>query len=52
VQGTCIGENIEIHKHGEREGISRSDAFSIRSGGAFQRQAERLVVTEKSLSLE
>ncbi len=47
VQGTCISENIEIHEHGEMEGISRSDAFSIRPGGCFLGQAERLVVTEK-----
>ncbi|WP_435928621.1 bactofilin family protein [Dryocola sp. BD613] len=42
VQGTCISESIEIHEHGVMEGISRSGSLSIRPGGCFIGQAERL----------
>ncbi|WP_167613240.1 bactofilin family protein [Cedecea colo] len=52
VKGTCISENIEIHEHGSMEGISRSNAFSIRPGGAFLGQAERRVAAEKKPEAE
>ena len=52
VQGTCISENIEIHEHGVMEGISRSVALSIRPGGSFIGQAERLVVEAKDPEAE
>ncbi|MCT4703357.1 polymer-forming cytoskeletal protein [Enterobacteriaceae bacterium H20N1] len=42
VQGTCIGEKIEILEHGEMNGLSRSAAFSIRPGGCFIGHSERL----------
>ena len=32
VSGTCVGESVEIHEHGEMEGIVRGVAFSIRPG--------------------
>lgn len=47
VEGTCISENIEIHEHGEMEGISRSGSLSIRPGGSFIGQSERLAVVHK-----
>ena len=44
VEGTCVSESIEIHEHGEMEGISRSGALSVRPGGSFIGQSERLAV--------
>lgn len=46
VKGTCISENIEIHEHGVMDGISRSGALSIRPGGSFVGQSERLDVVK------
>jgi cytoskeletal protein CcmA (bactofilin family) len=52
VEGTCISENIEIHEHGEMEGISRSGSLSIRPGGSFIGQSERLAVVKKEPEAE
>lgn len=47
VQGTCIGDKIEILEHGEMDGMSRSTAFSIRPGGCFIGHSERLTAALK-----
>lgn len=52
VEGTCISENIEIHEHGEMEGISRSGSLSIRPGGSFIGQSERLATVKKEPEAE
>ncbi|HEY1845890.1 MAG TPA: polymer-forming cytoskeletal protein [Buttiauxella sp.] len=52
VEGTCISENIEIHEHGEMEGISRSGSLSIRPGGSFIGQSERLATVKKQPEAE
>ena len=47
VSGTCVGESIEIHEHGEMEGIVRGVAFSIRPGGCFVGKSERLAAKKE-----
>lgn len=50
VSGTCVGESVEIHEHGEMEGIVRGVAFSIRPGGCFVGKSERLAVKKETKS--
>lgn len=47
VLGTCVGESVEIQEHGEMEGIIRSVALSIRPGGCFVGNSERLAVKKE-----
>ncbi len=48
VQGTCTGDSVEVHEHGEMEGMIRSVAFSIRPGGSFVGKSERLAVKKEA----
>lgn len=42
VEGTCCAETLDILEHGELRGISRCSSMSIKRGGLFFGQSERV----------
>ncbi|MGP1931190.1 MAG: bactofilin family protein [Arsenophonus sp. ET-YP4-MAG3] len=53
VDGVCFGNNLNILEHGALQGISRVSHMSIKSGGIFIGQSEKIEhQTEKVIPLE
>lgn len=53
VDGACLGNNLDILEHGELRGISRVSHMSIKRGGIFIGQSEKIEhQSEKVIKLE
>lgn len=53
VDGACLGNNLDILEHGELRGISRVSYMSIKRGGIFIGQSEKIEPQfEKVIKLE
>ncbi|MGP1928636.1 MAG: bactofilin family protein [Arsenophonus sp. NC-WZS1-MAG3] len=53
VDGACLGNNLDILENGELRGISRVSYMSIKRGGIFIGQSERLELqSEEGIKLE
>ncbi|MGP1932295.1 MAG: polymer-forming cytoskeletal protein, partial [Arsenophonus sp. ET-DL12-MAG3] len=53
VDGVCFGNNLNILEHGTLQGISRVSHISIKSGGIFIGQSEKIEhQPDKVVSLE